>query len=77
MNNDAESARVAIVDAFSRLVLSTRRLRPPVAQLLREANVARSTFYEHFDSRDTVLVEAMRGPLSVLAEAITNGDPTA
>lgn len=74
MNNDAKGARVAIVDAFNRLVLSTRRLRPPVAQLLREASVARSTFYEHFDSRDTVLVEAMRGPLSVLAEAITSGD---
>ncbi len=76
MNNDVKAARVAIVDAFNRLVLSTRRIRPPVAQLLREASVARSTFYEHFDSRDTVLVEAMRGPLSVVADAITNNEPT-
>jgi AcrR family transcriptional regulator len=50
-------------------VLSTRRVRPPIAQLLREAGVARSTLYKHFDDRDSLLLEAMGGPLSIIAEA--------
>jgi len=65
----ASQTRDAIVDAFNRLVLTTRRARPPVAQLLREAGVARSTLYKHFDDRDSLLLEAMGGPLSIIANA--------
>jgi len=68
---EAKPTRVAIVEAFNRLVLSTRRARPPVASLLREAGVARSTFYEHFDSRDSLLLAAMNGPLSIMASAVS------
>mgnify|MGYP001407194829 CR=1 FL=1 len=67
----AAATRIAILEAFSRLVLETRRIRPPVAQLLRRAGVARSTFYEHFNSRDTLMLAAMEAPLCVIAEAIT------
>lgn len=63
------ATRAGIVDAFSRLVLSTRRARPPVAQLLREAGVARATLYKHFDDRDAVLLESMMGALGVIADA--------
>jgi AcrR family transcriptional regulator len=66
---ESKPTRVAIVEAFNRLVLSTRRARPPVAELLREAGVARSTFYEHFDSRDSLLLAALNGPLSIMANA--------
>jgi AcrR family transcriptional regulator len=62
--------REAIVNAFSRLALSTRRARPPISQLLREAGVARSTFYKHFDDRESLLLEAMSGPLLIIADAI-------
>jgi AcrR family transcriptional regulator len=61
--------RDKIVAAFNRLVLSTRRPRPPIASLLREAGVARSTFYKHFDDKDSLLLEAMGGPLSLIADA--------
>lgn len=64
-------ARAAILEALSRLVLTRRSPQPPVADLLREAGVARSTFYEHFDGRDSALIEALEGPLYLLAEAAT------
>lgn len=65
-----DDTRTAIIDAFNRMVLQTRRARPPIAQLLKEAGVARSTLYSHFDDRDSLLLEAMRGPLSVIADAV-------
>ena len=61
--------RGAIIAAFNRLALTRREARPPVADLIAEAKVARSTFYEHFDGRDAVLVEAFEAPLSVIADA--------
>ena len=70
MDDHSQGTRANIVQAFNRLVLSTRRARPPIAQLLREAGVARSTLYAHFDDRDTLLLEAMRGPLSVIVAAL-------
>lgn len=77
MSQPVSRTRDAIVSAFNRLVLSTRRARPPIAHLLREAGVARSTLYKHFDDRDSLLLEAMDGPLSIIANAITaeNGSP--
>ncbi len=72
MTHDAKApAKIAIVEAFSRLVLSRRTSKPPVADLLAEADVARSTFYEHFDGRDAVLIEALEAPLALLADAAT------
>lgn len=71
MNRPMSGTRDSIVSAFNRLVLATRRARPPIAHLLREAGVARSTFYKHFSDRDSLLLEAMGGPLSIIANAIT------
>lgn len=69
MERPAPDTRIAIIDAFNRLVLTTRRARPPISQLLREAGVARSTLYSHFDNRDALLLEALNGPLSIVAAA--------
>jgi len=66
-------AKIAVLEALSRLVLTRRSPQPPVADLLREAGIARSTFYEHFDGRDSALIEALEGPLSLLADAATGG----
>lgn len=72
MHQPVSRTREAIVSAFNRLVLRTRRARPPVAHLLREAGVARSTFYKHFDDRDSLLLEAMSGPLTIITQAIVS-----
>jgi AcrR family transcriptional regulator len=75
MMDQEKNARATIVSAFNRLVLAKRQLKPRVADVLSEAGVARSTFYEHFTGRDSLLITAMRGPLSVIADAATgNGD---
>lgn len=74
MNDTGQQTRLGIIAAFNRLVLSTRRARPPIASLLREAGVARSTLYKHFDDRESLLLEAMRGPLSVMASALCEPD---
>lgn len=66
---DGAGARASIINAFNRLILSGRRDKPRVAEVLSEAGVARSTFYEHFDGRDGLLVTSMRGPLSILVDA--------
>jgi len=75
MERCSSDTRLTIVEAFNRLVLATRRARPPVAQLLREAGVARSTLYSHFGDRDSLLLEAMGGPLSVVADAASGELP--
>ncbi len=36
--------------------------------------MARSTLYSHFDDRDSLLLEAMNGPLSILAAATVGND---
>lgn len=69
MTSSDHSARTTIVAAFNRLVFANRKARPPIAQLLREAGVARSTLYRHFDDREALLLEAMGGPLSTIANA--------
>ncbi|MEZ5922285.1 MAG: TetR/AcrR family transcriptional regulator [Parvularculaceae bacterium] len=75
MTKDTNPVRASIIEAFNGLILSKRKLRPPVAEVLDKAGVARSTFYEHFNSRDSLLITAIRGPLGVVADAVTgNGD---
>lgn len=68
--SETDQTRARIIQAFNRLVLNARRDRPSVASLLREAGIARSTLYRHFDDRDSLLIEAMRGPLSIFASAL-------
>lgn len=73
MRRPISATRLAIVEAFNRLVLSTRTARPPVTHVLREAAVARSTFYSHFDDRDSLLLEALKAPLGSLADNLIGG----
>ncbi|MEK7264761.1 MAG: TetR family transcriptional regulator [Pseudomonadota bacterium] len=76
MKNDAKGAHALIINAFNRLLL-TKRVKPRVTEIIAEAGVARSTFYEHFEGRDSLLMEALRGPLSVVADAVAvTGDET-
>lgn len=63
------SARRSIIEAFNRLVLARRDPRPPIAEVLDAAGVAKSTFYEHFEGRDALLIESLGPPLSVIADA--------
>ncbi len=75
---DPRTARTrrAIIDAFGRLVLRSRK--PPIraADVVAEAGVGRSTFYEHFAGAEQVQLAALAEPFAILADAaIGRGDP--
>ncbi len=61
--------RTAVQEAFIRLMFSGRYDRISTAALIAEAGIGKSTFYEHYRSKDDVLV-AVIDPLFIpLAEA--------
>jgi len=62
-------AEIAIVDAFSALVFERRYDAIRVSALIARAGVGKSTFYEHFRSKDDVLLATMRPVLLALATA--------
>jgi AcrR family transcriptional regulator len=58
------------------LVLTRRYDEIKIADILRLAKVGRSTFYEHFRSKDDIHAHSLIGPFSILADAITEAyDP--
>jgi AcrR family transcriptional regulator len=61
--------RTALIEAFNHLVLSRRRRRIRVADIVEKANVGRSTFYEHYKSADDIHLAALSRPFAVLADA--------
>lgn len=67
--------RRALLDAFNRLVLVHRRRKIRVSDIIEEAGVGRSTFYEHFGNADAVRREALSAPFAPLADAaVGKGD---
>ena len=63
-----------IFEAFSRLVQSRRYDTIQVADIVREADIGRSTFYEHFSDKNNVLAKSIAGMMGVIAEAVCGLD---
>jgi AcrR family transcriptional regulator len=61
--------RAALIGAFDHLVLSGRRKPIRVADIVAEANVGRSTFYEHYKGADDIHMAALARPFATLADA--------
>ena len=61
--------RAALIQAFDQLVLSRRKRKIRVADIVAEANVGRSTFYEHYGSADDIHMAALARPFVILADA--------
>lgn len=61
--------RNALIEAFNDLVLYERQRKIGVRHIVARANVGRSTFYEHYSSAEAIQLEAMSGPLAILADA--------
>lgn len=73
-----QRTRAALLGAFNQLFLARRQRRIRAADLIAEAKIGRSTFYDHYSSADDVLLEALRHPFATLADAATGqGDPAA
>ncbi len=62
--------RGAIVGSFNELVFERPYDDINVPDILGEAGVGRSTFYEHFKSKDDVLLHAASEVLAVLADSV-------
>lgn len=60
---------IAIVEAFRTLAIERRYGAIRVTDIINLAGIGKSTFYEHFQGKDDVLLTAMRPILLVLATA--------
>jgi len=69
MDMRVSRTKTSILNAFTRLALDRRYDRIRTADLVAESGVGRSTFYEHFRSKDDVLLAAMEPILLSLAGA--------
>ena len=69
-NLRAGRSRGALLEAFRELVLKNRYDDLKISQIVAKAQVARSTFYVHYESKDQLLLEGLAGPFSALADAI-------
>src|SRR4051794_675034 len=61
--------RAALIGAFDHLLLSRRRTPIRVAEIVAEAEVGRSTFYEHYRGADDIHLAALERPFAILADA--------
>ena len=69
LDRRSQRTRRAVFDAFTRLVFSRRYGAIRTSDLIEEAGVGRSTFYEHFRNKDDVMVWAIDPIFAPLAEA--------
>ena len=68
--------KAALIGAFNHLVLQRRQRRIKVADIVEQAKVGRSTFYEHYRGADDIHMDALAPLFAILADAATgNGDP--
>lgn len=68
----ARRSRAAILSAFVRLLGERRWEAIRIEDIAEAADVARSTFYQHFGSKEALLLASMQPMLDVLGNA---GDP--
>ena len=67
--------RAQIVATFNRLMLEGDKDRPRVAEIVAEAGVARSTFYDHFHGVEALFDESLSTLLGQLATLLVIGKP--
>ena len=60
------------MSAFTAIVFADGFDNVTVRRIIEDANVARSTFYEYFSSKDDVLRACMSQFLSVIADTVAN-----
>lgn len=70
-----QRTRGDLLAAFFSLVLSRRYHEIRIADVLERADVARSTFYEHFRNKDDLLAASLEGPFGILAAMVDDESP--
>lgn len=74
MNRRSDARREEIKAAFTRLVFAGGFENVTVQKIVREARCARSTFYEHFGSKDDALRACMVQFFAVIADCVATAD---
>lgn len=69
--NDAriQRTKASLRKAFFELILSKPYADISVHEIIFIANVGRSTFYQHYKSKDDLLLKSLEGPMEMLALA--------
>ncbi|MEM8734867.1 MAG: TetR/AcrR family transcriptional regulator [Planctomycetota bacterium] len=62
-------ARTSLLDAFNELVVERQYQDIHISDIIHRADVSRSTFYEHFGSKELLLKQTLVSILSPLAPA--------
>ncbi len=70
----AQRTRRALVRAFNDLFMERGYEGFGIAEIADRANVARSTFYQHFNGKDDVLASAASGIFRLLADTVRSPD---
>ena len=65
----AARTRRALLEAFFTLAMERRYEDIQVNDIIDQAGVGRSTFYEHFSGKNALLVTSLNGPFGTLADA--------
>jgi AcrR family transcriptional regulator len=64
------ATRAQIFATFNRLMLESQNSRPKVAEIVAEAGVARSTFYDYFDGVEALFDESLSMLLGQVAQCL-------
>jgi len=72
----SERTHQALLDAFLSLLFARKYSQIRISDVIDHAKVARSTFYDHFTSKDDILMHSMAGIYATLADIVTkNANP--
>ena len=76
-NRRVDKTRDALLTAFRHLLLNGTYDAITVSDLIKSANVGRSTFYEHFENKEALLRQSFSPLLEILATAVAERPKTA
>ena len=74
MSGRARKTRLQLVRAFNKLILERGYAKLTVGDVVDAAGVGRSTFYEHFETKDDILRQSLKPFFSILADTVTAAD---
>lgn len=69
-----QRTRSALLNAFRELVVEDRKTKITVPDVIKRANVGRSTFYDHFKGINELYLQSLSYPLSTLVESIMGSE---